>query len=193
MRALLRPGFDRPRLLRHRYPGADPAASTAYTLLGDVARASGNTSEALLWFTAAVTLWLWHVASDDARWMYDGGLTLAALATALVIAHSVVSPRSPTARLLALAPLVWLGRISYGVYLWHWPMFTFVNADSTGLSRWPLLAVRLLGTLAVSIVSFYLIEQPIRKGALVRMLPRRAPIGVTAPSPVTTTLRIPRG
>jgi peptidoglycan/LPS O-acetylase OafA/YrhL len=128
---------------------------------------------------AGVTLWLWHFAADDARWMYDGGLTLAAVATALLIAHSVVSPASPTARFLALPPLVWLGRISYGVYLWHWPLFTFVNADNTGLSRWPLLAVRLLGTLAVAITSFYLIEQPIRKGALTRLLPKRAPIGVT--------------
>ena len=129
---------------------------------------------------AATTLWLWHAATDDARWMYDGGLTLAALATALVVAHAVVSPRSPTARLLALPPLVALGRISYGVYLWHWPLFTYVTSDATGLSRWPLLAVRLLGTLAVAAASYRLIEQPIRHGALVRLLPRRVPTVVTA-------------
>ncbi|HEY2793854.1 MAG TPA: acyltransferase family protein [Micromonosporaceae bacterium] len=128
---------------------------------------------------AGVTLWLWHFAGDNARWMYDGGLTVAALATAMLIAHVIVSPSSPTARFLALPPLVGLGRISYGVYLWHWPLFTFVNADNTGLSRWPLLAVRLLGTLAVAITSYYLIEQPIRKGGLTRLLPKRVPVGVT--------------
>ena len=139
-----------------------------HVVLGSLALIGGGT-----------TLWLWHYAADDAAWMYKGGLTLTAVATALIIAHAVVSPRSPTARFLALSPLVYLGRISYGVYLWHWPLFTFVTSDLTGLSRWPLLAVRLIGTLAVSLASFYLLEQPIRHGALVRLLPKRAPIGVT--------------
>ncbi len=128
---------------------------------------------------AATTLWMWHHAHDDQAWMYHGGLTLAAAASALIIAHAVVSPRSPTARLLALPPLVYLGRISYGVYLWHWPIVVFVSADSTGLSRWPLLAVRLIATMAVALFSFYVIESPIRHGALVRLLPKRAPIAVT--------------
>ncbi|HKE65486.1 MAG TPA: acyltransferase family protein [Micromonosporaceae bacterium] len=132
---------------------------------------------------AAITVWMWHFALDTDSWMYHGGLALIAIATGLIIVHAVVSPTSPTARLLAIAPLVWLGRISYGVYLWHWPLFEYVTADRTGLSRWPLLAVRLAGTLTIAIVSFYLIEQPIRRGALTRLvqrrLPRRAPIGVT--------------
>jgi peptidoglycan/LPS O-acetylase OafA/YrhL len=128
---------------------------------------------------AGATGWLWHRATDDAHWMYEGGLAVAALATAAVIAHVVVSPGAPMARFLSLAPLVALGRISYGVYLWHWPLFLFVTADATGLSRWPLLAVRVLGTLAVAVLSYYLIERPIRHGALVRLLPRRLPTTVT--------------
>jgi peptidoglycan/LPS O-acetylase OafA/YrhL len=129
---------------------------------------------------AAGTLWLWHAATDQASWMYRGGLTAAAAGTALVIAQVVINPGSVLARFLGLAPLVWLGRISYGVYLWHWPLFTFVTADATGLSRWPLLAVRLAGTLAVAVVSYHVIEQPIRHGALGRRLPRLVPAGVTA-------------
>jgi peptidoglycan/LPS O-acetylase OafA/YrhL len=129
---------------------------------------------------AAVTAWLWHAASDEDAWLYRGGLTVAALSTALVLAAVVLSPRSPLARLLGVAPLVWLGRISYGVYLWHWPLFTFVTSDATGLSRWPLLTVRLVATLAIAIVSYHLIERPIRHGALGRHLPRRVPAAVTA-------------
>jgi peptidoglycan/LPS O-acetylase OafA/YrhL len=129
---------------------------------------------------AAGTLWLWHSTTDDTALLYDGGLTVAALATALVIAHVIVCPRSVLARFLALTPLVWLGRISYGVYLWHWPLFTYVTADATGLSRWPLLAVRLAGTVGVAILSYVVIEQPIRRGALDRLLPRRVPVAVTA-------------
>ncbi len=56
----------------------------------------------------------------------------------------------------------------------------FVNADSTGLGRWPLLGARLLLTLVVSLISFYVIELPIRHGALGRLRPRRTPIAVTA-------------
>ncbi|MFF5290075.1 acyltransferase family protein [Paractinoplanes globisporus] len=129
---------------------------------------------------AAITLWMWHAASDQAGWMYHGGLTLAALATAVIVAHVVTSPGAVLARALSVPPLVGLGRISYGVYLWHWPLFTFVTADSTGLSRWPLLAVRLVGTLGVAVLSYYLIEQPIRRGVLARRLPRRLPAAITA-------------
>jgi peptidoglycan/LPS O-acetylase OafA/YrhL len=129
---------------------------------------------------AGVTLWLWHSMTDDTAGLYRGGLTVAALATALVIADVAGRPRSMLARILALAPLVWLGRISYGVYLWHWPLFTYVTADATGLSRWPLLAVRLAGTVGVAVISYVVIEQPIRHGALNRLLPRRVPIAVTA-------------
>jgi peptidoglycan/LPS O-acetylase OafA/YrhL len=128
----------------------------------------------------AGTAWLWHTASDQASWLYHGGLTAAALSTALILAAVMLRPESLLARVLGLPPLVWLGRISYGVYLWHWPLFTFVTADATGLSRWPLLAARLAATVAVAVLSYHLIERPIRHGGLGRWLPRRAPFVVTA-------------
>jgi peptidoglycan/LPS O-acetylase OafA/YrhL len=128
----------------------------------------------------AGTAVLWHTASDQAGWLFRGGLTAAALATAVVVAHVVLFPDALLARALGLAPLVWLGRISYGVYLWHWPLFTFVNADNTGLSRWPLLLTRLAGTIGLAVLSYHLVEQPIRRGGLGRVLPRRMPGVVTA-------------
>ncbi|GIF02685.1 acyltransferase family protein [Actinoplanes siamensis] len=137
-----------------------------------------------------VTGLLWHFADEQAAWLYHGGLTLAAVAGALVIAHVVTGPDSLPARLLGLAPLVRLGRVSYGVYLWHWPLFTFVTADATGLSRWPLLAVRLAGTLAVAVLGYHLVERPIRHGALGRILPRRAPALVTASAVALTAVII---
>ena len=118
---------------------------------------------------AAVVGWLWTHASGSDGWLYRGGMVAGALGVAAVIAHAVRSPASPTARLLALAPLVFLGRISYGLYLWHWPLFQFVDAERTGLRGPALLAVRLALTLAISVASFYLVEEPIRHG---RALPR---------------------
>jgi peptidoglycan/LPS O-acetylase OafA/YrhL len=136
------------------------------------------------------TLWLWHVASDDASWLYRGGLTIAALATAAVVALVVLHPRSGIARFLASAPLAGAGRISYGIYLWHWPLFSYVTAEATGLSRWLLLTVRLAGTLLLAMLSYHLIEQPIRHGLLGRRLPRRVPIAVTTGALALTAVTI---
>lgn len=108
--------------------------------------------------------WLWSRADGSAGWLYRGGLTAGAVAMAVLLAHVVLQPRSPIARALAVPPLVWLGRISYGVYLWHWPLFLLLNHERTGLTGPGLLALRLAATLVVSVVSYVVIEQPIRTG-----------------------------
>ncbi|MFC0002768.1 acyltransferase family protein [Micromonospora siamensis] len=120
---------------------------------------------------AVGTGWLWATANGGDPWLYRGGLTLAALAVAAVIAHATVSPGGPTARLLALPPLVWTGRISYGLYLWHWPLFQWCDAERTGLTGPALLAARCALTLAVAVASYLLVERPIRRA---RRLPRVA-------------------
>jgi peptidoglycan/LPS O-acetylase OafA/YrhL len=127
---------------------------------------------------AATFAVLLSTANGEDRWLYHGGLTVAALAVAAVIVHAVASPTSPTARALAFAPLVWLGRISYGVYLWHWPLFQFVNADRTGLTGPALLAVRIGLTFAVAAASYVLVERPIRHGRWPRPAWRPATVGV---------------
>ncbi|GIF76098.1 acyltransferase family protein [Asanoa siamensis] len=129
----------------------------------------------------AVTGLLWTTAEGGDGWLFRGGLTLVALATAAVIAHAVVSPRSPTARVLALAPLVAVGRISYGLYLWHWPLFGWLTADRTGLAGLPLLGVRLAAVFLVATASYVLVERPVRTARWTRRRPRLgAAAGVTA-------------
>ncbi|MDT5033587.1 MAG: hypothetical protein QOC94_3758 [Actinoplanes sp.] len=186
----------RPDDIARAYYGTDTRAQAL--LLGAALAAigirTGGAWRAVLgvagWAGAAVTLALWHLASDQAAWMYRGGFTLAALATTAVIAHVMASPRAPLARILGLPPAAWLGRISYGVYLWHWPLFTFMNSDTTGLSRWPLLAVRLAGPVAAATLSYYLIEQPVRRGLLGRVLSRHLPVTVAAGAVTVTAVAI---
>jgi peptidoglycan/LPS O-acetylase OafA/YrhL len=120
--------------------------------------------------------WLWVNADGTAAWLYHGGLAGGAIAVAIVLAHAVLNPDAAIGRLLALPPLVWVGKISYGLYLWHWPLFQFLNAERTGLHGPQLLAVRLVATLAISTVSFALIEQPIRMRRWPRGLPRLRPV-----------------
>jgi peptidoglycan/LPS O-acetylase OafA/YrhL len=173
----------RPEDISRAYYGTD---TRAQALLIGAALAAVGLSTARKWVSVAgiaglgALVWLWHTASDQAPGLYRGGLTAAALATAMIIFAVVRRPGSVLARTLAGKPLVALGRISYGVYLWHWPIFTFLNADDTGLSRWPLLAARLVATLAAATLSYHLVEQPIRHGVLGRRLPPRVPTVVTA-------------
>ena len=140
---------------------------------------------------AAVTIAaLFHFADGTRPFLYHGGFLLVAVAVAAVIAHAMMSRKSAITTILSIPVLVWLGRISYGVYLWHWPIFEFVNSDTTGLTRTPLLFARIAGTLAIAVASFYLVESPIRHGALTRMLPRRVPVGATASAVAATAAAV---
>jgi hypothetical protein len=92
------------------------------------------------------------------------------LSTAAVITAVVCVPGGALARLLALAPLVWLGTISYGVYLWHYPVFVYLDNARTGLAGLPLLAVRVAVTVALAATSYYLVERPVIEGTFWRSL-----------------------
>ena len=79
-----------------------------------------------------------------------------------------------------------LGLVSYGVYLWHWPIFVLLDEARTGLTGWPLFGLRVAVTLAVSFASYRLVERPIRRAArragitLLRLVPAGAVVVVVA-------------
>ncbi|MGI5478762.1 acyltransferase family protein [Streptomyces lavendofoliae] len=124
---------------------------------------------------AVAVAWLWSHASGSDPWLYPGGLLAGSLGTAAVLAHAVLAPRSVTARLLSLPGLPALGRISYGVYLWHWPLFAWLNGARTGLSGGWLFAVRCAVTVLVAAASFVLLERPVQRGGA-WWLRRSAPV-----------------
>ena len=100
------------------------------------------------------------------NFMFQGGFLLCAGLAALVVADARLVQPGRFARLLAARPLHFLGTISYGIYLWHWPVIVYVSAQRTGLSEWPLDLLRVAITLAVSTASYYLVERPIRMAHL---------------------------
>jgi hypothetical protein len=115
---------------------------------------------------AGVIAWLWGTAGDDSTWLYGGGFLLAALAVAAVVV-GVIRPRSGAlGAVCSLPALRWIGRISYGLYLWHWPIYVVLTTDRIGLDGTPLLLARLAATFAVATASYYLVELPVRNGAL---------------------------
>jgi peptidoglycan/LPS O-acetylase OafA/YrhL/lysophospholipase L1-like esterase len=121
--------------------------------------------------------WIWTHTSEEAGWLYRGGFTLCALLVAVVIASVTRPAPGPLGALLSLPPLRWIGEISYGLYLWHWPLYVLISQERTGLDGLSLLVARLTASVATATLSFYLVERPIRRGAL-----RRWRAGVTAPA-----------
>jgi peptidoglycan/LPS O-acetylase OafA/YrhL len=134
-----------------------------------------------------------HCATGSAREFREGSLIAVAIAAVLVIAPVALDQRGPVAAVLAWRPLAWLGTISYGVYLWHWPIFLMLNGARTGWSGLSLFAVRCAATLAVSVVSYWLIERPVRRWrpVLVPLLPLAGATAATAAA--VTMLVVPVG
>ena len=114
---------------------------------------------------AAVVIWVAVTATSS--FPYSGGFFLIGLSVGAVVLSVVAAPRSIVPRFLSLTPIRYVGRISYGLYIWHWPIFIWLNGQRTGASGWELFAVRVAVTFAVSVVSFHLVERPIRMGTFV--------------------------
>jgi peptidoglycan/LPS O-acetylase OafA/YrhL len=129
---------------------------------------------------AALLVWAYHALSGQDVFLYQGGFLLVALATGAVIITCVTVPRSALAWVCSRSVLVFIGRISYGLYLYHWPLFLAIDHARTGLSGGWLLAVRLVVTFAVAILSFFLLEEPIRTGRFMRSWRGLASAGTAA-------------
>ena len=109
------------------------------------------------------------VGSQGYDLLYQGGLALVGVATLVAIA-TVTHPRSRLGRyVLGSAVLVWIGRRSYGLYLYHWVIFQAYRQDTKQLGT-PLGVAEFVGLVALSLalseVSYRFIETPIRKGQL---------------------------
>ncbi len=77
----------------------------------------------------------WSVFDGQSWLLYHGGFWLTELGALVLIACAVQGSRSLVARALAWRPLAGVGTISYGVYLWHWPVHVFVSSDRPARPR----------------------------------------------------------
>lgn len=103
----------------------------------------------------------WSVLTYDSGMLFPGPSALApTLGTALIIFAGgrgrIISPA------LKIKPIIWVGLISYGLYLWHWPIFVFVRHLDPLANGTTMLVASLLA-LGLSIMSYHWLEQPIRK------------------------------
>jgi peptidoglycan/LPS O-acetylase OafA/YrhL len=105
---------------------------------------------------------------DLSSFTYRPGMLLVSLATALLIA-SCVHPNARIGRVLATAPFRWLGKRSYSVYIWYYPVFVLTRPGvDLDISIGSAFALRLAVTLTLAELSYRFVEQPVRNGALGR-------------------------
>ncbi len=118
----------------------------------------------LVGLVGAVVMVVWFVVAEDRdAWLYPWGFLVFELAVVAVIVAIAASPVG-IGRALSWPALCWVGAVSYGLYLWHWPVIVFVHEGTTGLDGWALFLLRAALILGATTASYYLLEQPIRRG-----------------------------
>ena len=116
-----------------------------------------------------VLVWAFMRMDDLSPSTYRPGLLFVSLATAALIA-TCVHPDARMARILAIKPLRWLGKRSYSVYIWYFPVFVLTRPGvDFNISIGTAFALRVATTLTLAELSYRFIEQPIRHGALGRI------------------------
>jgi len=113
--------------------------------------------------------WFFLRLGEFQPFLYRGGFATIGLTTAVVI-MAIASPYTRLgAVVLAWGPLRWIGVRSYGIYLWHWPVFMVTRPQlDVPFDGLPLLALRLTATALIADLSYRYVETPIRTGALER-------------------------
>lgn len=115
-------------------------------------------------FTAFSYLTIVAFTQKEGLFTFSGGLFLVAVAVAIIIADAQ-SDSSWMKPMLAWKPLTVLGKYSYGLYLWHWPIYVLMKSSvhiSKPISDWlvPYASFALAALLTLG--TFYLIEKPLK-------------------------------
>jgi peptidoglycan/LPS O-acetylase OafA/YrhL len=126
---------------------------------------------------AIAVVWAFAGTQDTTSWLYTGGFLGFEVAVAVLIVAVTAPSASPLTALLSLRPIRWVGAISYGLYLWHWPVTIAISEGRTRIGGWELAGIRLAVTFALATVSYYLVEMPVRQ----RKWPRGRVAWVAAP------------
>ncbi|CAN5548180.1 acyltransferase family protein [soil metagenome] len=114
---------------------------------------------------------LWLLDKNDlsySPWLFRGGFLLTGLFSIGIIA-AATHRGSWIGRLLGIRPLRWVGTRSYGMYLYHWPIYQIIREPGRPLT-WQQFAISMLIALPITELSYRLVELPIRQGQLSKFL-----------------------
>ena len=113
-------------------------------------------------FLAPLIAFVWFslIIDGQSKWLYTGWLGVFALLNVFFVVGSMIP--GPMRWLMSLPPLTLLGRMSYGIYLIHWPVYVWLNESQLKISGFWLLLVRWAVVFALAGILYQVIEKPIR-------------------------------
>lgn len=113
-------------------------------------------------------LWAMLFVTEYDRALYQGGFFWACLFS-IGLVFAAAQKDSTVSACMSIQPLAWLGKRSYGLYLWHWPVFALLRPEfELSDNAWTQAAIRLTLTLILTELSYQLIENPVRTGDVLR-------------------------
>jgi len=112
---------------------------------------------------------LFLTAGELSPFLYRGGFVLLAIATAMTVA-ALAHPASRLGPLVGCRPLRWIGERSYGIYLWHFPIIVLTTPAGAHGFNFGRAVLQVAATLIIAELSWRFVEDPIRHGALGRLL-----------------------
>jgi peptidoglycan/LPS O-acetylase OafA/YrhL len=149
-----------------RADGLLVGAAVAIMVTSDMLPKSARGLSALRWISGLAGLSLVSMlllVTSVGPSLYYGTYALAGILTATLIAGLVGAPAAPLTAVLSWRPLAWIGRISYGLYLFHVPVYCLSPEPSSLLPPSMGVAVVTAGalacTFALAAASFYLVER----------------------------------
>ncbi len=115
---------------------------------------------------AAMVWWMWLISPSGGNpLLFRGGFLLCAAATLMMIA-AVTHERAYTSKVLSLPLLLWIGTRSYGLYLYHWPIYQIIRGIAGNKLSFSEFVFAMIATVIITELSYRFVETPIRKGTV---------------------------
>lgn len=121
---------------------------------------------------AGLALIVGSVVWIDSSLAYPGYFAIAPTLGAVCLIWAGQSELSSVGKVLRLAPLVFVGLVSYAWYLWHWPMIALFRYELERAPEGAEIAALVLASFALAVLSWAYLENPVRRGAWWKSRPR---------------------
>ncbi len=140
-----------------------------WRLIGRTGRSAGVVLDVIALLSGAALFYMFLNVGEFDPSLYRGGFLIVAIVSTLLIAATVHPASKLVPWMLGVAVFRWIGIRSYGIYLWHWPIYMVTRPHSdVPLTGIPLLVLRLTLTFAAAALSYKYVEEPVRHGAVER-------------------------